>query len=40
MWLHASRTPARTDADAVPVLLQDQDRSWWDQLLARADGSR
>lgn len=33
--LQASRTPARTDADGRPVLLEDQDRSRWDQLLLR-----
>ena len=33
MELHASRFPARIDASGVPVLLLDQDRSRWDQLL-------
>ena len=33
--IQASRTPARTDADGNPVLLDDQDRSRWDQLLVR-----
>lgn len=33
--LQASRLPARTDADGNPVLLDDQDRSRWDQLLIR-----
>jgi RNA polymerase sigma factor (sigma-70 family) len=33
--LHASRTPARIDAQGRPVLLEDQDRSRWDQLLLR-----
>lgn len=33
--LQGSRLPARTDADGDPVLLDDQDRSRWDQLLIR-----
>ncbi|MGY2873867.1 RNA polymerase sigma factor (sigma-70 family) [Marmoricola sp. URHA0025 HA25] len=33
--IQASRTHARTDADGNPVLLDDQDRSRWDQLLVR-----
>jgi RNA polymerase sigma factor (sigma-70 family) len=33
--IQASRTHARTDADGNPVLLEDQDRSQWDQLLVR-----
>jgi predicted RNA polymerase sigma factor len=33
--LQASRTPARTDAEGRPVLLEDQDRSLWDELLIR-----
>jgi RNA polymerase sigma factor (sigma-70 family) len=33
--LQASRLPARLDADGAPVLLEDQDRSRWDQLLVR-----
>jgi RNA polymerase sigma factor (sigma-70 family) len=33
--IQASRTHARTDADGRPVLLEDQDRSRWDQLLIR-----
>jgi RNA polymerase sigma-70 factor, ECF subfamily len=33
MEIHASRLPARTDASGAPVLLLDQDRSRWDQLL-------
>ncbi len=33
--LQASRTEARTDADGRPVLLEDQDRSRWDELLIR-----
>ncbi|HWJ09636.1 MAG TPA: RNA polymerase sigma factor [Nocardioides sp.] len=33
--LQGSRLPARTDADGRPVLLDDQDRSRWDQLLVR-----
>ena len=33
--LQASRLPARTDADGSAVLLEDQDRSRWDQLLLR-----
>ena len=35
MELQASRLPARTGADAEPVLLPDQDRSSWDRLLIR-----
>jgi RNA polymerase sigma-70 factor, ECF subfamily len=35
MELHASRLPARTNAAGEPVLLLDQDRSRWDQLLIR-----
>jgi RNA polymerase sigma factor (sigma-70 family) len=33
--IQASRTHARADADGRPVLLEDQDRSLWDQLLIR-----
>ena len=33
--LQASRTDARTDPDGKAVLLEDQDRSRWDQLLIR-----
>ncbi|GAA3529102.1 RNA polymerase sigma factor [Nocardioides daeguensis] len=33
--LQGSRLPARTDADGAPVLLDDQDRSRWDELLIR-----
>lgn len=33
--LQGSRLSARTDADGNPVLLDDQDRSRWDQLLIR-----
>ncbi|MFL6160310.1 MAG: RNA polymerase sigma factor [Marmoricola sp.] len=33
--IQGSRMPARTDADGQPVLLDDQDRSRWDQLLIR-----
>jgi len=33
MELHASRLGARTDAAGAPVLLLDQDRARWDQLL-------
>jgi len=33
--IQASRTHARTDDDGRPVLLEDQDRSRWDQLLIR-----
>lgn len=33
--LQASRMPARLDADGKPVLLEDQDRSRWDELLIR-----
>jgi RNA polymerase sigma factor (sigma-70 family) len=35
MEIQASRTAARTDAKGEPVLLLDQDRSRWDQLLIR-----
>jgi RNA polymerase sigma factor (sigma-70 family) len=35
MELQASRLHARTDADGRPVLLEDQDRSRWDELLVR-----
>jgi RNA polymerase sigma factor (sigma-70 family) len=35
MELQASRTPARTGEDGTPVLLEDQDRSRWDELLVR-----
>jgi RNA polymerase sigma factor (sigma-70 family) len=35
MELQASRTHARTDDDGHPVLLDDQDRSTWDELLIR-----
>ncbi|MDQ6523037.1 sigma-70 family RNA polymerase sigma factor [Nocardioides sp. LHD-245] len=31
--LQGSRLPARTDADGAPVLLDDQDRGRWDELL-------
>ena len=33
--IQASRTNARTDAEGRPVLLEDQDRTRWDQLLIR-----
>lgn len=33
--IQSSRTPARTDATGRPVLLEDQDRELWDQLLIR-----
>jgi RNA polymerase sigma factor (sigma-70 family) len=33
--LQASRIPARVDRDGSPVLLDDQDRARWDQLLRR-----
>jgi RNA polymerase sigma factor (sigma-70 family) len=33
--LQASRTQARTDTEGQPVLLEDQDRGQWDQLLIR-----
>jgi RNA polymerase sigma factor (sigma-70 family) len=33
MELQASRLPARTGPAGEPVLLGDQDRRWWDQLL-------
>jgi RNA polymerase sigma factor (sigma-70 family) len=33
--IQGSRIAARTDADGQPVLLEDQDRSAWDQLLIR-----
>ena len=35
MELQASRTHARTDDQGKPVLLDDQDRSTWDELLIR-----
>lgn len=35
MEIQASRIQARTDAEGEPVLLLDQDRSRWDQLLIR-----
>lgn len=35
MEIQASRFPARTAADGRPILLMDQDRSRWDQLLIR-----
>ena len=35
MEIQASRTAARTDSEGEPVLLLDQDRSRWDQLLIR-----
>src|SRR6476619_3095464 len=35
MELQASRLHARTDVDGRPVLLDDQDRSTWDELLLR-----
>ena len=35
MEIQASRAKARIDADGVPILLLDQDRSRWDQLLIR-----
>lgn len=35
MELHASRARARVDPSGEPVLLLDQDRSRWDQLLVR-----
>lgn len=33
--IQSSRTQARTDAEGRPVLLEDQDRDLWDQLLIR-----
>jgi RNA polymerase sigma-70 factor, ECF subfamily len=36
MEIQASRLPARTAPDGSPVLLMDQDRSRWDQLLVRS----
>ncbi|MFL6024826.1 MAG: RNA polymerase sigma factor [Marmoricola sp.] len=33
--IQGSRIPARTDAEGQPVLLEDQDRSRWDQLLIK-----
>jgi predicted RNA polymerase sigma factor len=33
--IQASRTDARTDGEGRPVLLEDQDRSLWDELLIR-----
>jgi predicted RNA polymerase sigma factor len=33
--IQASRTHARSDAEGNPVLLEDQDRSQWDELLIR-----
>ena len=35
MEIQMSRAPARTDSGGAPVLLLDQDRSRWDQLLIR-----
>src|SRR4051794_35386810 len=35
MELQASRLHARTDAQGRPILLEDQDRSGWDQLMIR-----
>ena len=35
MELQASRLHARTDTDGRPVLLEDQDRSRWDELMIR-----
>jgi RNA polymerase sigma factor (sigma-70 family) len=35
MEINASRSSARTDASGEPILLLDQDRSRWDQLLIR-----
>ena len=35
MEIQSSRTTARLDADGAPVLLLEQDRSRWDQLLIR-----
>ena len=35
MEIQSSRTGARTDAKGQPILLMDQDRSRWDQLLIR-----
>jgi len=35
MEIQSSRTAARTDPDGAPVLLLEQDRSRWDQLLIR-----
>ncbi|MFT3722537.1 MAG: RNA polymerase sigma factor [Hyphomonadaceae bacterium] len=35
MELHASRAPARTDANGDPILLLDQNRLHWDRLLIR-----
>ncbi|WP_107774102.1 RNA polymerase sigma factor [Nocardioides sediminis] len=33
--LQGSRTPARLDADGLPVLLESQDRTLWDRLMVR-----
>jgi len=33
--IQSSRMPARVDGDGAPVLLEEQDRSLWDQLLIR-----
>jgi RNA polymerase sigma factor (sigma-70 family) len=33
--IQGSRTPARLDVDGSPVLLEEQDRALWDQLLIR-----
>jgi RNA polymerase sigma factor (sigma-70 family) len=35
MELNASRTAARTDAEGQPILMLDQNRALWDQLLIR-----
>ena len=35
MEIQASRSPARTDADGSPILLLEQNRARWDQLLIR-----
>jgi len=35
MELHASRAPARTGRDGAPVLLLDQDRTRWNEILRR-----
>jgi RNA polymerase sigma-70 factor (ECF subfamily) len=35
MELHASRAPARTGPDGEPILLLDQDRTRWNQILRR-----
>ena len=35
MEIHASRSPARVKPDGTPILLLDQDRSRWNQILIR-----